>query len=313
MSGISNAIMTETIEEGLNEVFFDSYNGEKIPNEASIEDIFKEKNSKKHAEYDLEVRGVGRFNEKGEEEDIPEDDMEEKYKTTYTHVSYANSVPVTYEQMEDQLYGLIEENVSELGDSARDTQYFKAFSIFRNGFSGSYVGADGKALFAHDHPRDFGGVLDNKFTDKLAPGTLDDMLVRLAEQKSHSGRLVRNVPFCLLVAPKNFKRAVEITEAEAIAQSTNNGPNVFSSKYNFYVKQSPYLGSVEGGNDDAFFLIGKRHKVKRFTRKALMTWVTPWQQSRKMRTFYNAFYRESYGWSSPVGLVGSDGTTGSYQ
>lgn len=309
---LNNSIMLETIEEGLNEVFYDSYNAEMLPNMASIDEIFKRKGSKKHAEYDLELRGVGRFRTKGQEEDIFEDDVEEKYKTTFTHVSFSNSVPVSYEQLNDQLYGLIEDNIGELGDAARDTQYFNAFSIFRNAFSASYLGADGKALCATDHPRDFGGTLNNKLTEKLSPGALQSALQKLAEQKSHSGRLITNVPYCLLVAPANFKRAVEITEAKDVAQSANNGPNVFSAKYNIFVKQCPYLGAVEGGSDDYWFVIGKRNKLKRFVREDLMTWVTPWNQSRKMTTFYNAYFRESCGWSSPIGVIGSDGTTGSY-
>jgi|SRR5215204_3354375 len=309
---VNNSTMLETIEEGLNEVFYDTYNMEMLPDEAKIEDIFNGGKSKKHAEYDLENRGVGRFSEKGEEEDIPEDDIEEKYKTTYTHVAFSNSVPVTYEQMEDQLYGLIKENVGEMGEAAQDTQYFNAFSILRNGFDNAYLGADGQPLFDTDHPRDFGGVLSNKLTGKLTPDTLDQGIQLMSAQKSHSGRQVRSRPKFLLVAPKNFRRAVEITEAELVPQSANNGPNVFSSKYQLYVKQSTYLGSIEGGNDDAWFLIGRKHKLKRFIRTPLMTWMTPWQQSRKMFTYYNAYYRESYGWSSPTGLVGSDGTTGSY-
>lgn len=310
--GVNNALMTETIEEGLDEVFYDSYNAEKLPNAADIGDVFKEKKSKKHAEYDLEVRGVGRFREKGEEEDIFEDDIEEKYKTTYTHVEYANSVPISYAQVQDQLYGLIEENVGELGDAALDTQYFNAFSIFRNAFSASFLGADGKALCADDHPRDYGGTLDNKITTKLSVGALEDMIQKLAEQKSHSKRSITNVPHILLVTPRLYPLAVQITGAESIPLSANNGPNVFSAKYNIFVKQTQYIGTSEGGSDDYFFLIGKRNKLKRYIRQKLMTWVTPWNQSRKMTTFYNAYYRESYGWSSPIGIIGSDGTTGSY-
>ena len=310
--GVNNAVMTETIEEGLDEVFYDSYSPEDIPNFANISDVFREKKSKKHAEYDLEVRGVGRFRSKGEEEDIFEDDIEEKYKTTYTHVEYANSVPISYAQVQDQLYGLIEENVGELGDAARDTQFFTAFSIFRNAFSASYLGADGKALCATDHPRDFGGVLNNKLTAKLSPTSLEAAIQSLAEQKSHSKRLIPNRPNILLVTPRLFPLAVQITGAESIPLSNNAGPNVFSSKYNIFVKQSPYFAAVEGGSDDYWFLLGKRNKLKRYIRQALMTWVTPWNQSRKMTTFYNAYYRESYGWSSPIGIVGSDGTTGSY-
>lgn len=314
MSAITNQLMQETIEEGLNEVFYDSFNMETAPNMATLEDIFKTEKSRKHAEYDLEMKGVGRFTTKSEEQDINEDAIVEKYKTTYTHATYANSVPVSKEQMEDQLYGLIRDDIGELGDAARDTMYATAFGIFRNAFSSSYLGADGKALCANDHPRHYGTDLDNLETDKLSPAVLQRMLQKLVEQKSHSGRNVTNVPHILLVSPANFKRAVEITDAEDVAMSANNGPNVFSAKYNIFVKQSPYIGASEtGGSDDAFFVLGKRNKIKRFVRTPLETWMNGWNESRKTVAYYNARFRESYGWSSPIGVIGSNGTTGSYQ
>jgi len=309
---VSNALMTETIELGLNEVFYDNYNMVLPPMYAKLSDIFMEESSKKRAEYDLEMRGVGRFRTKGEEEDIFEDFIKEKYKTTFVHVTYADSVPVTKEYIEDELYNIVKTLVGELGDSARDTQYFNAFSVFRNAFSSSYLGADSKPLCATDHPRDWGGTLNNKMTDKLSSQTLDEMIVRMAEQTSHAGKLITNVPATLLVPPARFKQAVELTEAELQAGTANNDPNIFSAKYNIAVKMSPYIGAAMGGSDDAFFLLAKRHKVKRFIRVPTQTWMTPWDLSRKTVTYYNARYRESVGWSAPIGIIGSDGTTGSY-
>ena len=43
---ISNQLMTETIELGLNEVFFDEFNMETPPDYASLENIFKIENGK---------------------------------------------------------------------------------------------------------------------------------------------------------------------------------------------------------------------------------------------------------------------------
>ena len=302
----------EILEEGLNEVFFDTYSPEKPPEFAEIGDIFKEETSNKHQEYDLEMRGVGRFTEKGEEEDIPEDEIAEEFKTTYSHVTYSNSLPVSLELLEDELYGQIKEAVGDMGMAARDTQHFKAFSIFRNAFDANFAGADGKPLVAADHPRELGGTLDNLLTAKLSPKSIQQAIYRMHEQKSLSGRLVPNNPKCLLVAPKNFKRAVEYTDAELVPGTANNGPNVFSTKYNISVKMSPYIGSSQGGDDDYWFLLGERHKVKRFIRKPLMTWVNDWKISRKTKTYYNARYRDSYGFSSPIGVMGSTGVDGSY-
>lgn len=309
---VTTQYMLETIEEGLNEVFYDSYNMEVLPDYARIEDIFKVEPANKKTEYDLEMRGVGRFRQKGESSDIAEDDIEEKYKTSYTAVDFANSVPVSFTYMQDDLYNVVKENIGELGDAGRDTRYNSGFSIFNNAFNSSFVGADGKPLCADDHDRDLGGVLDNKETDKLSSETLRVMIKKLAEQKALSGIMVTNVPYCLLVPPNLYELAVKITEAKLEHNTANNAPNVWSTKYGIMVKQSPYISAANGGSDDAFFLLGKRHKIKNFVRQDMMTWMTPWNISRKMTSYYNAFYRESFGWSSPIGIVGSNGTTGSY-
>lgn len=309
---VNRDTMLQTIEEGLNEVFYDTFNMEELPNMAKLEDVFATKNSKKHAEYDLEMRGVGEFSEKGEEEDIAEDFLKEKYKTTYTHATFANSVPVTKEYIEDELYDVIADNVGELADAAKYTMYNKGFSVLRNAHSGSFLGADGKALCATDHPRDFGGVLNNKLTEKLTPTSLKAAINLLAEQRSHSNRLITNVPAYLIVPSWLYPTAVEIAEGKEITGTANNGVNVFSAKYNLTIKQTPFIGTSQGGSDHYWFVLAKRTKLKRFQRVSLQTWLTPWDQSRKTVAYYNARYRESYGWSSPVGVVGSDGTTGAY-
>lgn len=309
---VNTAVMTETIEEGLNEVFYDSFQPEVMPDYAKLEDVFKVKNSKKHSEYDLENKGVGRFPAKDEEGDINEDTIKEKYKTTYTHVAYSNSVPVSYEYMEDDLYDIVKDDIGDLGMAGRDTDYFNGFSVFRNAFSGAHLGSDGKSLCANDHPRDFGTALNNKVSGKLCKSVLESMIKMLAEQRGHAGTSAPNMPDTLLVAPFLYPLAVQLTEAKLIPGSGNNDPNVFSVKYGIKIKQSPYIGTAFGGNDDYFFLLGKRNKIKKFIRRDIMTWVTPWSQSRKMHTYFNAYFRNSYGWSSPIGIIGSEGTTGSY-
>lgn len=309
---ISNALNQETILEGLNEVFFESYNEELPPDYATLEDVFMTKSSRKAAEFDLDLRGTSQFSEKGESEDIYEDIMKEKYKTTYTNVTFASSVPITREYIEDELYDIVSDLVTDLGDSARETQYNKSFSVYRNGHNASFLGADGKSLFATDHPRDFGGTLNNKLTEKFKASVLEEMISRLTTQVSHSNKIITNLPDILLVPPKRYAQAVQITDAKLVPGSNNNEPNVVSTKYSVRVKQSPYLDSIAGGNDDAVYLLSKKHRIKRFIRVPLQTWMMPWNQSQKTVTKYCARYRESAGWSSPVGVISTDGTTGSY-
>jgi phage major head subunit gpT-like protein len=300
-------LSTETIEEGLNEVFYQAYEKEMVPGFAKIEEVFKNFNSSKHSEYDLRIAGVGQFQEKGEQENINEDYEEEKYKTTYTHTAFSNSVPVSYEYLKDQLYGIVGEKVRRLAFAAKDTQYDKAFSIFRRANNSSYVGADGVQLVDGAHPSESAGTQSNVISGDLSLGNLEEAIRKLMEQKDDRGLIIPQNPSILLVAPARFALANKLVQSELVPDSNNNAINYISKVFpGLRVLQSPYIGAASGGDDDNWFVLGDNHKIKRFVRDPLMTWMDDFKQNRNMNTFYNAYYRESTGWSDWVGVIGGN-------
>ena len=304
---LTTALSPETIEEGLNELFYQAYEGQVAPGNTRLEDIFKTFNSAKHSEYDLRSAGVGEFQTKGEVDNIHEDYEEEKYKTTYTHTEFSNSVPVSYAYLKDQLYSLVGDKITRLGIAARHTQYKNAFSIFRNANSTSYVGADGVQLIDGAHPMEDGSTQSNVVSGDLSLPNLETAIATLMETKDDRGILIPQNPSILLVSPRRFALATKLVESELSPVDANNNINYVSKVFpGLRVMQSAYIGAAYGGDDDNWFVIGDNHKIKRFIREPIMTWMDDFKQNRNMVTNYNAYYRESAGWSDFVGIVGGN-------
>lgn len=307
----NTSLHPELIEEGLNDVFFDTFEKKMPPQMAQIEDVFMMEAANKHNMYDIDLADGGQFQVKGEVSNPMSVKIKEKYKTTYTAATFAQDYELSKEWFDDDLYSVIKDIPKLLARNARSTREKVAFQILREGFTVA-AGADGKTLYANDHPRDNGGTLDNLITAALTEVSLNTLIIQLMEQKSHSGTFVSQQPALLLVPPALFKTACEITEAEMRSATSDNDPNIYSSKYGITVKQARELGANttgSTGSDTAWFLFADEHKVKGFTREAINTHFKDWKQHRNHNYLYGARYREVYGYSSPVGTAASTGTT----
>lgn len=297
----------ETIEEGLNEVFYQAYGAKPVPGLATLEDVFNTAPTSKHSEYDLRISGVGEFPAKGEPQNIPEDYEEEKYKTTYSYVEYSNSVPVSYAYLNDQLYSIVRDKIARLGIAARHTQYKNAFRIFTRANNAAYTGADGVQLVDGAHPTETAGTQSNVVsTDLTLPG-LETGITTLNQQVDDRGILIPQTPSILLVATKKFGLATQITKSTKVYDSANNSINWISDIYpTLRILHTPYIGAKLGGDDDNWFILSDVHKIKRFIRFPLMTWMNSFKESRSMTTYYNAHFGESTGWSDYLGIVGGN-------
>jgi len=306
---LSIAFSPETIEEGLNEVFYQAYEAQAAPGLATIEDVFRVAPSNKHSEYDLRIAGVGEFPVKGEVGNIAEDYEEEKYKTTYNYVEFANSVPVSYAYLNDQLYSIVKDKVGRLGIAARHTMYKNAFKILQRANNTSYLGADGVQLVDGAHPAEDGQTHSNVLTGNFSYANLKTAIQMLMEQQDDRGILIPQVPELLVVATAKFGEATETVGTELTPNDANNSFNYVSKIFpGLRVVHSPYIGASMGGNDNNWFVLGSGRKLKKFVRFPLQTWMNDFQQSRSMTSYFNAHYGESAGWSDYIGVVGGNAT-----
>ena len=206
------------------------------------------------------------------------------------------------------MHASYEKMVKDFGEKGRVTRDQVAFSVFRNAFTTALT-ADGVALVSDSHLTINGDTIDNKLTAVLSEPTLDDAITMLVEQKDQAGVVMGSMPETLLVPPKLFKLACEITESEKRSGTGDNDMNVYSTKYQINVATSPRLGAAAGGSDTAWFLLGRNHSISRWVRQDIKTDLVDYKFQRNNNYIYKANFREMTGALDYVGVVGSTGTT----
>lgn len=260
-----------------------------------------------HAAYIGEVnKGPGLFSIIGEVQTVPLSTPKVTNKYTVLIKDFAEGIEVSKDLFDDNMHGVWAEEVRQLALMARVTQDQNAFKIFRDGFT-TMLTADGVAFFSASHVLIGGGTTSNLISGALSTTTLNNGIVALREQVNQAGVILGGVPTILLVPPKLFKLAIEITESALISDTGNNAINVYRSAFGITVYSSPWLGAAGGGSDTAWFLMTPYHSVTRYLRQGIETALRPWQYSNNRNYFYQANFREEVYVPDYSGSVGSTG------
>jgi hypothetical protein len=292
-------------------VFFKNFTPERRPDFGSVLDglIFNQETSDRAAEIVEEMKDGGLWEERGEMQNVPTADSRTGNQVVYNIVEYAKGEDVPKRFFDDAQHGFISKMVRGMAVNGRVTRENAGMGIFRNAFTSAFAGGDGVELVDASHPLLAGGTQSNLVTGVLSPDSLEEAIVKLAEQKSQAGVIMGVMPKVLLVPSALYREAVQITESKLEAGTANNDMNVYSTKYGITVKQSPYLGASAGGSDSKWFLLGEQHGLTRYEREGITTTLVDWKASRNNSYFYKAMFREATGWSTHIGVVGSNATT----
>lgn len=260
-----------------------------------------------HAAYIGQInKATGFFSIIGETQTVPLSTPAVRNKYTILIKDFADSIEISKDLFDDNMHGVWAEDVRQFALMARATQDEHAFSLFRNSFTTAQT-ADGVSIINVAHPLIGGGTVNNLIAGALTPTTFNNAIVALREQKNQAGVILGGSPSILLVAPKNFVNAVQITESALVSDSGNNAINVFRSAYGVTVWMSPYLGAAAGGSDTAWWLMTPQHSVTRVVRQGIETALRPWQYSNNRTYLYQANFREEVFCPDYAGIVGSTG------
>ena len=300
----------DVVKTTLDAVVFQEFEAEPGPQIASATDTlcFQQGNATNAAKILESYKGVGLWGTRAEQADVPSSTPSVGDKKTFSVLNYANSVDITKNFFDDEMFDVVGNMMREFGDKARITQDDNAMGIFRNSFT-TELTADGVALFSNSHVNLNGDTVDNLETAALTESQLNVMLVKMMEQVDQAGVVRGHMAQTLLVPPALFKTAVEITDSVLRSGTDFNDINIYSAKYNLIVKQSPYLGAAAGGSDTAYFLLAKNHQIHRFVRQELVTSLINWDLQRNNNYIYKGEFRETLGALTYEGAVGSNGTT----
>jgi len=310
MSSYSRGLNPDVILTELDDVFYQEHDAELQPQYATAATpaVFHQETMDSSAVQWEAFKGVGLWDAKQEEQDVPQDTPRIANKKTFTAVEFAKSVDIPRTFVRDAMHGAVEKKTRDMARKARLSRDQNAFAVFRNAFSTATT-HDGVALVSDSHTAIGGGTVDNKVTGALSETTLFTAIKQLLELKDQAGVVDGSVARVLLVPPNLYKLAVEITESELRSATPDNDANVYSSKYGIMVYVSERLGAaVTGGSDNAWFVLGDNHSVFRFVREGLQTTLVDWRTQRNNNFVYKGMFSEVVGAMSWEALVGSNGS-----
>jgi hypothetical protein len=210
--------------------------------------------------------------------------------------------------MEDNLYDSLSARYTKsLARAMAYTKQVKGAGILNNAFSGSYLGGDGVSLCATNHPTVSGGTNSNRPTTgaDLNETSLEAAIIQIAAWTDERGLLIAARPKKLIIPPALMFVATRILQTELRTSTSDNDINALKS-----------MSAIPGGYDvnhyltdtNAWFLMTDvPNGLKHFIRAPLKQGMDGDFDTGNVR--YKARERYSFGWSDPLGIFGSPGST----
>ena len=301
---ISRAQLLKELLPGLNALFGMEYAryGEEH------KEIYETETSERSFEEETKLSGFSAAPVKNEGSAIAYDNAQEAWSTRYTHETIALGFSITEEAIEDNLYDSLSGRYTKsLARAMAYTKQVKAAAVLNNGFSNTYPGGDGVSLFNANHPLVSGGVNSNTPTTQvdLNETSLEAAVIQIAAWTDERGLLIAAKPKKMVVPPALMFTAKRLLDTELRVATADNDINA--------IKQ---MGAIPEGytvnhfltDPNAWFLTTDvPNGMKHFVRTPLQNSMDGDFDTGNVR--YKARERYSFGWSDPLGMWGSSGST----
>ena len=301
---ISRAQLLKELLPGLNALFGMEYAryGEEH------KEIYETETSERSFEEETKLSGFSAAPVKNEGSAIAYDNAQEAWSTRYTHETIALGFSITEEAIEDNLYDSLSARYTKsLARAMAYTKQVKAAAVLNNGFSSSYPGGDGVSLFNASHPLISGGTNSNTpgIQVDLNETSLEAAVIQIAAWTDERGLLIAAKPKKLIVPPALMFTAKRLLDTELRVATADNDINA--------LKQ---MGAIPEGytvnhfltDTNAWFLTTDvPNGLKHFVRTPLQNSMDGDFDTGNVR--YKARERYSFGWSDPLGMFGSSGST----
>ena len=300
---ISRAQLLKELLPGLNALFGLEY---KTYGEEHKE-IYETETSERSFEEETKLSGFSAAPVKAEGAAIAYDNAQEAWTARYSHETIALGFAITEEAVEDNLYDSLSKRYTKaLARAMAYTKQVKAASVLNNGFSSSYTGGDGQPLFSASHPLVTGGTNSNRLTaSDLNETSLEAAVIQIAGWTDERGLLIAAKPGKLIVPPALMFTAKRLLDTELRVATADNDINALKA-----------MGSIPGGytvnhfltDTNAWFLTTDvPNGMKHFVRTPLQNSMDGDFDTGNVR--YKSRERYSFGWSDPLGMFGSPGSS----
>jgi hypothetical protein len=300
---ISRAQLLKELLPGLNALFGMEYAryGEEH------KEIFETEASERSFEEETKLSGFSAAPVKNEGSAISYDNAQEAWTARYNHETIAQGFSITEEAMEDNLYDSLSNRYTKaLARAMSYTKQVKAASVLNNGFSASYLGGDGVALFSTAHPLVSGGVNSNTPSTQtdLNETSLEAAVIQIAGWTDERGLLIAAKPRKLIVPPALQFVATRLLETSLRVGTTDNDINAL--KNNGSIPEGYTTNHFLTDTNAWFLLTDVPNGMKHFERVPLATSMDGDFDTGNVR--YKARERYSFGWSDPLGAFASSGS-----
>lgn len=308
---ISRSQLLKELLPGLNGLFGLSY--KQYENQHT--EIFETENSDRSFEEETKLAGFGAAPVKPEGMGISYDSAQETFTSRYVHETIAQGFSITEEAIEDNLYDSLSARYTKaLARAMAYTKQVKAAAILNNGFSNTALGGDGVSLFGVNsgstrvgHPTLGGAANFNSpaVGVDLNETAIEAAVIQIQAWTDERGLLVAAKPKKLIVPPAYQFVVKRVLGSEARVGTADNDLNALKA-----------LGTIGSGytinnfltDSNAWFLqTDVPNGLKHFVRVGLKTAMEGDFETGNVR--YKARERYSFGWSDPLAIWGSQGST----
>jgi hypothetical protein len=301
---ISRAQLLKELLPGLNALFGMEYAryGEQH------KEIYEAETSERSFEEETKLSGFSAAPVKNEGTAIAYDNAQEAWSTRYTHETIALGFSITEEAVEDNLYDSLSARYTKsLARAMAYTKQVKAAAVLNNGFSGAYAGGDGVALFSAAHPLVSGGTNSNTPSTQvdLNETSLEAAVIQIAAWTDERGLLIAAKPKKMIVPPALQFVATRLLETSLRVGTTDNDINAL--KNNGSVPEGYTVNNFLTDSNGWYLTTDVPNGMKHFVRTPLQNSMDGDFDTGNVR--YKARERYSFGWSDPLGMWGSSGST----
>ena len=300
---ISRSQLLKELLPGLNALFgleYARYNEEH-------KELYEIESSERSFEEETKLSGFSAAPVKSEGAAIAYDNAQEAWTTRYSHETIALGFSITEEAIEDNLYDSFSARYTKaLARGMAYTKQVKGASVLNNGFSSSYTGGDGVALFSTAHPLVAGTTNSNTFSTQadLNETSLEAAVIQIAAWTDERSLLIAAKPKKLVVPPSLMFVATRLLETKLRVGTNNNDISAINN--NGTIPEGYTVNHFLTDTNAWFLLTDVPNGLKHFVRTPLQNSMDGDFDTGNVR--YKSRERYSFGWSDPLGAFGSSGS-----
>lgn len=253
MSVVTESQFLNVVEPGLKKVFTGAFNLDAAT--SLVGALYRMENSEKANEDYLETEDIGGVPEFTGE--LAYTEFKEGNSKTITPTEKALGLKIQRKFFDDDLYGVIEQTVSDMGVVARYRMEQDAASPFVNAFNTTFTVFDGLSLCNSAHTFvSTSTTQSNSGSTAFSFAGLDATQILQRKFLNSQDRFILGIKPDALLGPIDLETTfTEVIQSELKAGTANNDINVFNRKFKIFTTQ--FLSDT-----DNWFLIDQRMMKK---------------------------------------------------